>query len=302
MSEEHIKNIQNLMRNASVEITPGVRHKLGSFADVMNPGRRVFVTHLPGAAPEGIIKTSTELRSDGMEPVPHLAARSMTGPAQLHDTLERLRNEADVRDVLLIAGGVDKPAGQFKSTMDMLETGYFEKFGLRSIGIAGHPEGNPDIAEDDIRTALQYKNDYALHHNCHMYIVTQFSFEPQPVIDWLHKIEEWGNRLPVNVGLPGPATLKTLMKYAKMCGVRCSFGFMRKQGLRLFRLAALSTPDYMIAKLAQYYAETPDTLITRLHFYNFGGLKRTMKFIHAVEDGRFDIKPFGAGFRITKNI
>lgn len=297
-SNDRKAQIQDFIRNASLEITPGDRKKIDTFTQVMNPGRRVFITYLPGAKPDGMIKTATALRQDGMEPVPHLAARSLQGPEQLKEILSRLREEADVRDVLIIGGGIDKPVGQFKSTIDMLETGYFEEFGLRSIGVAGHPEGSPDIPDEDIRWALQYKNDYATHHNIHMYIVTQFVFETAPVFNWLDKIAGWGNKLPVNIGLPGPANLKTLIKYGKMCGVKTSFGFFRKQGTRLFKLASVSTPDYMVSELSKYYAQTPDCPITRLHFYNFGGLKRTMKFLRAVEDGAFDLKPIVSGFTL----
>lgn len=292
------EQIQSFIKNASLEITPGVRHKINSFTDVMNPGRRVFITFLPKMDPKKLVKTACELRADGMEPVPHLAARSMQGPEQLYEILGRLREEADVRDVLLIGGGVDKPLGSFTSTIDMLETGYFEEFGLRSIGVAGHPEGNPDIPEESIREALQYKNRYAAQHNIHMYIVTQFVYDTLPVFNWLEKLEDWGNKLPVNIGLPGPASLKALIKYARMCGVNTSWRFFRKQGTRLFKLASISTPDYMISELARYYADTDKCPITRLHFYNFGGLKRTMDFLNAVENGEFNLKHVTSGFKL----
>ena len=294
--------IKDFIRNASLEITPGDQKKVSHFTDVMNPGRRVFITHLPGADPSKMIDTAIRLRQDGMEPIPHLAARSMLGPPQLKQTLERLRNEADVRDVLIIGGGVDKPVGKFKSTLDMLETGYFEEFGLRSIGVAGHPEGNMDIPEEDIRHALQFKNEYAITNNVHMYIVTQFVFDAAPIFDWLDKIEKWGNKLPVNIGLPGPASIKRLIKYGQMCGVRTSYRFFQRQGTRLFRLASVSTPDYMISLLAQYYAQSENCPITRLHFYNFGGLRRTMKFLQAVENGHFDVKKLTTGFVIHPDL
>lgn len=296
------QQIRNLIRNASLEITPGAGRKIDSYMDVMNPGRRVFVTYLPGRTPDDTIDTCAKLRRDGMEPVPHLAARSMTGPEQLRETLERLRAEADVRDVLIIGGGGDKPVGTFTSTMDMLETGYFQDYGMRSIGVAGHPEGSPDISEDAIREALLYKNRFAMENNIHMYIVTQFVFEARPLVDWLYKVYDWGNRLPVNVGLFGPAKFKVLAKYAQMCGVRFSVGFLRKQGLRALKMTAEGYPDRLITELARYVDDTPDTLITRLHFYNFGGVTKTMNFIHAVRDGDFTMKPFGGGFRLTRDI
>ncbi len=296
------KNIQEFIKNASLEITPGMRRSFSSFSEIINPGRRVFVTYLPYSDPNEMIETATELRQNGMEPVPHLAARTMEGPDQLYAILQRLRNEADVRDVLIIGGGGKKPKGDFESTIDMLKTGMFEDFGLRSIGVAGHPEGNTDIPEEEIRKALEFKNNYARTHNIHMYIVTQFVLESAPVFKWLETLEEWGNELPVNIGLPGPATLKALLKYANMCGVNASLSFLRKQGLRAFRLASVSMPDRQLSRLAQYYAETEDCPITRVHFFNFGGLKRTMQFIQAVENGNFEMKRFGRGFNLEDKI
>lgn len=301
LAELNLKEqIKHFVQNASIEVTPKVRTKIKNFSDVINPGRRVFVTYLPGSQPDNVIETSIRLRKEGMEPVPHLAARSMTGAKQLYETLKRLRYEADVRDVLIIGGGVDKPVGKFKSTLDMLETGFFEEFGLRSIGVAGHPEGNNDIPEDHIRHALQFKNEYARQNNIHMYIVTQFVLTADPVFDWLEKIEHWGNQLPVNIGLPGPARLQTLMRFAKLCDVNTSFNFIRKQGLRMFKLKAECAPDEPIARLSEYYANTPDCPITRLHFYNFGGIRRTMSYIKALENGHFDTKAIGYGLKMRR--
>ena len=301
-STELKEQVRHFISNASLELTAGVLNRIDSFAEIMEYGRRIFITHLPNNTMDQIVQSAIDLRKDGMEPVPHLAARSMTGPAQLHQTLDRLRNEADVRDVLLIGGSGDRPVGEFHSTIDMLETGYFGEFELRSIGIAGHPGGNPNIPEDRVREALLYKNHYAISHNVHMYIVTQFNLDESVVLDWLEKINGWGNTLPVNIGFPGPAALATLMKYARLCGVNRSLKFMRKQGLSLLRANSVSTPDGIITALARYYAHTSGCAVTRAHFYNFGGIKRTMRFLKAIEHGQFEMNHRGTGFRLTTKI
>jgi len=291
--------VQYFVTNASLELTAGVLNKIDSFADIMNYGRRVFITHLPNNTTDQIVQSAIDLRRDGMEPIPHLAARSLTGPEQLHDTLARLRHEADVRDVLLVGGSRDRPIGEFESTIDMLGTGLFQHFELRSIGVAGHPGGNNDIPDEKIREALQYKNSFACHNNVHMYIVTQFTLDDAVVLGWLEQIREWGNQLPVNIGFPGPARINTLLRYSRMCGVNRSLRFLRKQGLNLLRANSISTPDGIITALARYYHDTPDCPITRAHFYNFGGIKQTMRFLNAIENGHFEMNRFGTGFRVT---
>ena len=59
--------------------------------------------------------------------------RSALNTAQENDT------------VLLVAGDSDAAAGPFSSSLQVLETGVFEACGIRSVGVAGYPEGHPRI-------------------------------------------------------------------------------------------------------------------------------------------------------------
>ena len=52
----------------------------------------------------------------------------------------------------LVIGGSRDPIGKFDSSYQILETGFFD--GIK-IGIAGHPEGSPDIS----RTKFRKSND-----------------------------------------------------------------------------------------------------------------------------------------------
>src|SRR3546814_12435059 len=49
----------------------------------------------------------------------------------------------------------------FDSSMAILETGLFDKHGVETIGVAGHPEGSPDIAPAALEAALAWKNAFA---------------------------------------------------------------------------------------------------------------------------------------------
>ena len=86
--------------------------------------------------------------------------------------------------MLVIGGGVDKPVGAFTSSMEVLQTGLIQKHGIRSIGVAGHPEGSPDISDEEIAEALAAKNELADREGLGLYIETQFCFEPDMVLDW----------------------------------------------------------------------------------------------------------------------
>ena len=80
--------------------------------------------------------------------------------------------------------------------------------------------------------------------------------------------------LPIHVGVPGPATIKTLVKYAAMCGVGQSARFIRKQALNITKLLTVNTPDEFMGGLAQLHFGEPELGIAGPHLYPFGGFDK----------------------------
>ena len=103
---------------ASVEISSH-GHQLQELRDNFAPDIDVTITFLPGDNYRHNIETATALRRAGFNPVPHIAAREMNSQPALDDFLARLRGEADVTRILLIAGDVAAAKGPFKSTLDV---------------------------------------------------------------------------------------------------------------------------------------------------------------------------------------
>jgi methylenetetrahydrofolate reductase (NADPH) len=165
----------------------------------------------------------------------------------------------------------------------LLETGLFQANGVTRIGMAGHPEGNPDISkakgEAALLEALKSKQAYLAAHGLKGYIATQFLFEAGPVAYWAADLNEAGVKLPIHVGVPGPATIKTLVKYAAMCGVGNSARFIRKQALNITKLLTVSTPDDFIEKLATLHVERPELGIAAPHLYPFGGFDKLLDWV-----------------------
>ncbi|MEQ8585587.1 MAG: methylenetetrahydrofolate reductase [Thalassobaculaceae bacterium] len=283
------RDVIALMRGFSVETTPASAARVASFAEHLAPGTTVNVTFLPGSEIDDTIAVATRLRAEGFEPVPHLAARSVTDAAMLDRTLGRLRDEAGVTQVLTIAGGLERPLGPFASSMDMLATGLFEGRGIIRIGVAGHPEGSPDIDETGLRDALLWKNRFAAERGIDMYIETQFCFDAAAIIAWDRRIRSWGNTLPIHLGVPGLATLKTLLKFAQMSGIGPSIRVLTRQARNLAKLMLVQAPDKLILDLATYKATDPDCGIERLHFYPFGGLAKTAEWANSVAAGDFAV-------------
>lgn len=263
------------MRPFSIETTPRAALKVADFREHLKPGTWVYVTALPGSDFADTLRTCKRLRDEGMEPVPHFAARSIADEKTLADHLDRAASEAGVQRVLALGGADREPAGVFEDSATMIETGLFARYGIRSIGIAGHPEGSPDIERLMLREFGLRKIRYAESSGMEMYLVTQFVFEVQPLIDWVARIRAEGNPLPVVVGIPGPASLKSLIGHATNCGVGASMTFLTKQARNVTKLLTLQTSDQLVRDVAQQAQQRPELGIAGLHVFTLGAFPAT---------------------------
>jgi methylenetetrahydrofolate reductase (NADPH) len=275
----------------SIEVTPRDAHKIERFADHLRPGSHVYVTFLTNTPFGDMVEVVRRLSADGMQPVPHLAARALRGKHDLDEKLAALTGEAGVEEVLLIAGSLPKPVGDFDATIQVLRTGCLERRGIRRVGVAGHPEGIPSISDDDIRQALKEKNEFAASSPMELYLLTQFCFAPEPVVAWERQIRADGNRLPVHVGLPGLASPATLLKFGLSCGVGPSLAVLRKQTRNMLRLATSVAyhPDRTMVGVARAASSDPRARFRRFHFFPFGAFVRTARWAEAIADGRFTL-------------
>ena len=292
------QKIVDFMTRFTAETTPGSAAKTPDYREHLRPGTVVYITFLPGSDFDDTIAVAKRLKSEGFLPVPHFAARSIPSEAFLDDKLAKLTDEVGLERVLVIGGALDKPAGDFSDTMQLLETGLFDKHGIRKFGVAGHPEGSPDISDKAIAAALRWKHDFAEHSSAELYLVTQFCFEAGPVIAWDRRIHAEGNRLPIHVGVPGLATIRTLLAHGKACGIGPSMKFLTRQARNLTKLMTVSAPDRLVTDLAAYQASDPGCGIAGVHMYPLGGLRRSAKWSHAVIDGAFTMNEDGKGFSV----
>lgn len=296
------QQIVDLMANWSIETTPGSAAKIQDYREHLPEGTKVAVTFLPGSDYRDTVATAKRLRQEGMEPAPHIAARSIPSRDTLEDYIKRLRNEAGVTQVVVLAGAVDHPVGTFSDSMQLLDTGLFDHYGINKIGVAGHPEGSPDISDETIWQALKWKADFAERTDAEMYVCTQFVFEAKPVIDWDKQIRAAGIDLPVHIGVPGLATLKTLINHARACGIGPSMRFLTRQAKNVTKLMTVNAPDQLVTDLARYAAEDPDCGIARVHVYPLGGLKKSAAWSNAVAEGDFAMKRDDRGFTVNREI
>ncbi len=265
------------MQNWSIEVTPSSNKKINDFREVLPVGTTVNVTEIPGSDLERILSTVHQLASQEMNAVPHIAARGIESLAALEALITRYR-EAHVTEVLLIAGGYKQPVGDFSSSIDVLETGLLENLGIKKVGVAGHPEGSPDISKAGLGDALRRKNAIAQESGLDMYLETQFCFDAQAILDWEAQIREAGNRLPIRVGLAGPARLKTLIHFAVISGVGPSLQFLKKQARNVTKLLTVQDPYELIETLAPHIDPQSPSALESIHFYSFGDFSQTAYF------------------------
>ena len=294
-----VEQIAKAGANWSIEVTPAGAGKVDSFGDALAPGTDVNVTFLPGSDPADTAIVAARLRDEGMHPIPHIAARSIENKAQLDTILKRLKAEANIDEVLIIGGGVDNPVGDFDSSMQILETGLIQDYGIGKIGVSGHPEGSPDIPADALASALAWKNEFAKKEGLDLYIETQFCFEAEAVLAWEREIRAAGNELPIRIGIPGPATIKTLFRFAQISGIGPSMRFISKQARNVAKLMTVQAPDKLLAGLADGMAQDEDCLLAHFHYYPFGGFAKTAAYAKAVAEGQIDLKPKG-GFEVKQ--
>lgn len=287
------RSIVDLMSGFTVETTPASAAKVADFRTMLRPGTTVYITFLPGSDYNDTVATAKRLRDEGFQPAPHFAARSIESAAMFEDYLARVAGEAGVDHVLAIAGALEEPLGPYSDSTQLLDTGLFDKHGIKQIGVAGHPEGSPDMSDTAIAEALAWKNAYAERTDARMHIVTQFAFEAAPIIAWDKALRAAGNNLPIRVGIPGIAKLQTLLKYAVFCGVGNSINFLKKQAGNVTKLVKQQEPDKLVRDLAHYSATDPDCGIEGVHMYPLGGLQKSAEWSFAVSDGMFELNRKG---------
>ncbi|MEM9551301.1 MAG: methylenetetrahydrofolate reductase, partial [Pseudomonadota bacterium] len=224
-----------------------------------------------------MVRTAKRLSTDGYNVMPHFPARIIKDEAMLADWIARYQGEAGVEQALMLAGGVAKPHGDFDSSMQMLETGLFDKAGFRRLHVAGHPEGNRDIDPDggmkNVEYALQWKQKFSERTNAHMALATQFAFDAAPIIAWADALRDADIKLPIHIGIAGPAKLQTLIKFAVACGVGPSLKVLQKRAMDVSKLLLPYEPTDVVAALAAHKAANPDFNITNVHFFPLGGIK-----------------------------
>ncbi|MCY4300968.1 MAG: methylenetetrahydrofolate reductase [Aestuariivita sp.] len=277
------------LKNYSLEVMPRTASKIDNFRTLLPSGTRVYIAHIEGTSIADMVVTARRLALDGFAVMPHFPARMIRDSRELEEWIKIYQSEAGVTQALLLAGSRAMPVGEFDNSMQMLETGLFDKAGFGCVHVAGHPEGNRDIDPGGgtavIEDALQWKQKFSERTQADMAIVTQFIFNAEPVIEWANGLKRAGITLPIHIGVAGPAKLQTLIKFAVACGVGPSISVLQKRARDVSKLLLPFEPSDVVNRLAQHKADHPDSNIKQVHFFPLGGIEASARW--AMKNGDF---------------
>ncbi|MDH2049679.1 methylenetetrahydrofolate reductase [Achromobacter marplatensis] len=261
----------------SLEVSAKDIPALTAAAPRMLPGSTVSIPYLPGQDNDARLAAARAVRALGLVPMPHLSARRITSLAELESFVKCAVAEAGVERCFVIAGDPSTPLGPFADSSSLIETGVFERAGIQVVGVGGHPEGHPVMSAADRWEVLERKCRSIGMRGMTPLIVTQFGFDADIVLAWLKTLRERGIEHPVRVGVPGPAGIAVLARYAALCGVSACASMWSKYGISLGKLFGTAGPDVFVDRLAAGLTEEHGEV--SLHFFPFGGIAQSVKWI-----------------------
>ena len=243
--------IAELVSNGTVEMSPRDADQIPEAAALLPANMRVYVDSLPGRLHFSTLRAMESLCDEGLEPVPHIAARRIESRSALQEFISGAAH-AGVRRVLLVGGDQPVPSGPYASSLDVLEEGIFVEHGIKEVGFAGYPEGHSTISRTILETALSSKIRLAQAQELGISVVTQFSFSPSRIVEYCALMARQHPSLPIYVGMAGPTSTASLWRYAQRCGVSAWLRALTGMGVTAARLVTHADPMAQLAALARH--------------------------------------------------
>ena len=261
----------------SLEVSAKTMPALRAEAARIAPGTTISIPYLANEDDDARLAAARTVRELRFEPMPHLSARRIGSRAALERFLERAANEAGVAKCLLIAGDLSTPAGPYADSTSIIETGLLERCGIKVVAMGGHPEGHPVMNAEDRWRVLERKCQAIEARGMAPLIISQFGFDAGVVLAWLDALRARGITAPVLVGVPGPASIARLLRYAAMCGVGASASMLARYGISIGRLLGTAGPEVFVDRLVNGLENTHGQVSP--HVFPFGGIVPSLEWI-----------------------
>ena len=271
--------LSELLIGGSFELLPREMHRAGEIAALLPTDTCVYIPSLPGLPLARTLEAVKAIREAGLDPVPHVSARRILDRAEFQSFLKQAVTQYAVHRVLLLGGDEAKPKGPFADSLQILESGLLKDSGIKEIGVAGYPEGHPRIPAAELSSAFQRKLRLTAEQGLGMYVVTQFSFAPNRVVDYCSQLARTAPEVSIYVGVAGPTDPVALARYAQRCGVSASLRALKNLGSGIAQLVTHSDPREQLIALARYSLQREPSNVVGVHIYSFGGAVRTASWI-----------------------
>ena len=210
-----------------------------------------------------------------------MAARRIGSRAEAAGVPEAGRAPAGVRKVLLIGGDVPAAAGPYADGAALLRDGLLAECGMQQVGLAGYPEGHPRIASAALAAALAEKLALAAAQGLGAYVVTQFSFAPNRIVEYCADL---ARRAPDGAGLRRPAgpdqpahaaALRAALRRQRLAARAAGAGHGRGAPLHPHR------PHRAARRARALLPHRRASNVVGVHLYSFGGVATTAAWMNA---------------------
>jgi methylenetetrahydrofolate reductase (NADPH) len=276
MTEAPVTPGQRLLAGFSLEMTG--KDVADLEVATVPPGTRINVAFLGNEDLPLRVAAARAVKRKGLVPVPHVSARRLTSVNELREFLAALRAEGAAEEIFVAGGDPGRPHGPYADALSVIESGLLEEYGVGKVSFTGYPEGHPDISDELLWSALADKYAAVKSRGLRSEIITQFGFDADPVLDWIETARQMGIDSPVRIGVPGPAGVRRLLRFAGRFGVGAGASIARKYGLSLTDLMGTAGPGRFLSALATDHHPGRHGEV-KLHFYTFGGLRATSDWI-----------------------
>jgi methylenetetrahydrofolate reductase (NADPH) len=224
------------------------------------------------------VNAARVIRRCGFEPVPIISSRRLRSEQDRDSLLSALIGEANPTRFILVGGDPATPAGPYADSLALLKSGIVRRYGMRHVGIVAYPEGHPKIDAAELWRALKWKHAFLEDAGCTVEITTQFGFDADAIVRWIERLRAEEIDSPVRIGIPGPADVGKLLRYARQFGVVASAGIARRYGLSLTNLLQRIAPDRFFERLASGL-DRRNLGPVLYHLYPFGGIAEGVRWM-----------------------
>lgn len=282
---QHIAAGQPEPAGYTLEITGKAIAEIEAARLVIPQGTPINIAFLGNENHDQRIAAACMIRECGFEPVPIISSRRLLSQQDRDDLVGALVRSASPQRFILVGGDPTVTAGPYRDSLSLLESGILERHAIRHVGIVGYPEGHPRIAPQELDRALKWKIDFLQKAGCTTEITTQFGFDADAIVRWIERLRAAGIDAPVRVGVPGPADVGKLLRYARQFGVASSAAIARRYGLSLANLLQRVGPDRFVNRLYAGMAGR-DLGVVLFHLYPFGGIADSVNWMNGYLSNR----------------